>query len=98
MDTGFPFSIPAPSVRCVVLWSNEGEIVFTPFMGVGSEVYGAVINGRRGIGFELKPSYFNQAVKNLIPPYEHAENDELDLDLKIEGEQWPDIEGEEELE
>lgn len=51
--------------RCVVLWSNPGEIVFTPFMGVGSEVYGAVINGRKGVGVELKQSYYNQAVKNL---------------------------------
>jgi len=51
--------------RCVVLWSNPGENIFTPFMGVGSEVYGAVINGRRGIGVELKPSYFRQSVLNL---------------------------------
>ena len=51
--------------RCIVLWSNPGENVFTPFMGVGSEVYGAVRNGRRGIGVELKPSYYRQAVKNL---------------------------------
>lgn len=51
--------------RTVILWSNPGERVFTPFMGVGSEVYGAVINNRRGIGVELKPSYYNQAVKNL---------------------------------
>lgn len=51
--------------RAIVLWSNEGETVFTPFMGVGSEVYGAVMNGRRGIGVELKSSYYNQAVKNV---------------------------------
>lgn len=51
--------------RAVVLWSNPGEIVLTPFMGVGSEVFGAVINGRRGLGIELKPSYYRQAVKNL---------------------------------
>lgn len=51
--------------RIVVLWSNPGERVFTPFMGVGSEVYGAVINQRKGVGVELKPSYFNQAVKNV---------------------------------
>lgn len=51
--------------RAVLMWSNPGEIVFTPFMGVGSEVYGAVINGRKGVGVELKPSYYNQAVKNL---------------------------------
>lgn len=51
--------------RCCVLWSNPGETVLTPFMGVGSEVYGAVINGRRGVGIELKPSYYRQAVRNL---------------------------------
>lgn len=51
--------------RCVTLWSNPGEVVFTPFMGVGSEVYAAVTEGRRGVGAELKPSYFRQAVKNL---------------------------------
>lgn len=51
--------------RTVQLWSNPGETVLTPFMGVGSEVYGAVSNGRRGIGAELKPSYYRQAVKNL---------------------------------
>jgi DNA modification methylase len=48
-----------------VLWSNPGDVVLTPFMGVGSEVYGAVMNGRRGIGIELKSSYYSQAVKNL---------------------------------
>lgn len=51
--------------RAVILWSNHGEVVFTPFMGVGSEVYGAVKHGRRGIGVELKTSYYRQAVKNL---------------------------------
>jgi DNA modification methylase len=47
------------------MWSNPGETVLTPFMGVGSEVYGAVSLGRRAIGCELKPSYFRQATKNL---------------------------------
>jgi hypothetical protein len=51
--------------RALVLWSNPGEIVLTPFMGVGSEVYGAVCAGRLGIGIELKPSYYRQAIKNL---------------------------------
>jgi len=51
--------------RAIVLWTNEGETVLTPFMGVGSEVYGAVANGRRGVGIELKPSYYRQAVANL---------------------------------
>ncbi len=51
--------------RVVTLWSNPGEVVLTPFMGVGSEVYGAVCQGRKGVGVELKPSYFRQAVKNV---------------------------------
>jgi DNA modification methylase len=51
--------------RLVELYSNKDEVVFTPFMGVGSEVYGAVINGRNGIGVELKESYFKQAIMNL---------------------------------
>ena len=51
--------------RALVLWSNPGDTVLTPFMGVGSEVWSAVRNRRRGIGIELKPSYFRQAVKNL---------------------------------
>ena len=51
--------------RAVTMWSNPGETVLTPFMGVGSEVYGAVVNGRRGIGIELKAAYYNQAVRNV---------------------------------
>jgi DNA methylase len=51
--------------RCLVLWSNPGEHVLTPFMGVGSEVYATVRAGRFGVGVELKPSYYRQAEKNL---------------------------------
>lgn len=51
--------------RCVTLWSNPGETVLTPFMGVGSEVFGAIINDRKGLGIELKPTYYRQAVKNV---------------------------------
>lgn len=51
--------------RALWLWSNPGDTVFTPFLGIGSEVYGAVTMGRKGIGCELKPSYFAQAKKNL---------------------------------
>jgi len=51
--------------RCIILWSNPGEVVWTPFMGVGSEVYGAVMNNRKGIGAELKESYYQQSVKNM---------------------------------
>lgn len=51
--------------RCLTLWSNPGENVLTPFLGVGSEAYAAVQMGRRGIGIELKPSYYRQAALNL---------------------------------
>lgn len=51
--------------RCITLWSNPGETVLSPFMGVGSEVYGAVRAGRRSIAIELKPTYYRQALKNL---------------------------------
>lgn len=59
--------------RCLILWSNPGETVLTPFMGVGSEVYGALINDRRGMGVELKPSYFRQAQKNVKAAFEDRE-------------------------
>lgn len=51
--------------RSVILWSNPGDTVLTPFMGIGSEIYESIRLGRKGIGFELKDSYFNEAVKNI---------------------------------
>ncbi len=51
--------------RLVNLWSNEGEVVFTPFLGIGSEIYMAVKNNRRGIGCELKDSYYETAINNI---------------------------------
>ncbi len=51
--------------RAIVLWSNAGETVLTPFMGIGSEVCGALLNGRRALGMELKPSYFRVAKRNI---------------------------------
>lgn len=57
--------------RLIILYTNKEEVVLTPFMGVGSEVYGAVKNGRRGIGIELKDTYFKQAVANLKAAKEH---------------------------
>jgi len=50
--------------RALVLWSNPGETVLTPFMGIGSEVVGSIANDRRAIGIELKPAYYRQAVEN----------------------------------
>ena len=51
--------------RGVDLWTNPGDTVLTPFAGIGSEVYVAVEMGRRGVGVELKRSYYEQAVRNL---------------------------------
>jgi DNA modification methylase len=51
--------------RCIKLYSNPGEIIFTPFMGIGSEAFMAVKLRRKAIGIELKKSYFDVAVKNL---------------------------------
>lgn len=51
--------------RCIELWSNPGDVVLSPFAGIGSEGYVAVTRGRRFIGVELKPSYYEVAVKNL---------------------------------
>lgn len=63
----------------VELWSNPMEVVFTPFMGVGSEVYGALVNNRRAIGVELKPAYYKQAVDNV-------ESASIGTDLEFGGE------------
>ena len=67
--------------RLVELYSNKGEVVLTPFLGVGSEVYGAVKNDRKGIGIELKESYFKQAIMNLsdIKKETHRKQKELDF-------------------
>lgn len=51
--------------RCLVLWSNPGDVVLSPFMGVGSEIYQSIKMGRKGVGIELKPTYYNQAEVNI---------------------------------
>lgn len=63
--------------RAVILGSNPGEIVLTPFMGVGSEAYGAVLNGRKAIGIELKSTYYKQAIRNLSSIKHEIEPDNL---------------------
>ena len=65
--------------RAVTLWSNPEERVLTPFMGVGSEVFGAVSANRFGIGIELKPSYYNQAVKNVKDALNNQYSDQQTL-------------------
>lgn len=68
--------------RCIIMWSNPDDVVLTPFMGVGSEVYGALSLGRRGIGIELKPSYYRQALRNLenVRPVDQAD-DQMTLEV-----------------
>ena len=51
--------------RCIRLWSNHGETVFSPFAGIGSEGYQAILQDRKFIGIELKESYYQCAIKNL---------------------------------
>jgi len=63
--------------RCIKLYSNPGETVLTPFMGIGSEAYQAIKFGRKAIGIELKPSYFRIAVQNV----ERAEYEQTMPDL-----------------
>jgi DNA modification methylase len=67
--------------RILTLWSNPGEKVFTPFMGVGSEVYAAVCQGRLGIGVELKASYYRQAVLNVEAAASGRRLDDENLEL-----------------
>lgn len=64
--------------RALKLWSNPGDLVLSPFAGIGSELVVALEEGRRAIGTELKPSYYRQAVKNC----QNAEsNDNMQLPL-----------------
>jgi DNA modification methylase len=70
--------------RCVKLYSNPGELVLTPFLGIGSEAYTALKFGRKAIGIELKSSYYNIAVKNLENISQQVKH--VDLFSLIEGE------------
>jgi DNA modification methylase len=59
--------------RCLVLWSNRGDTVYSPFAGIGSEGYMSVVHGRRFVGTELKGKYFEQAARNLEEAQTHAQ-------------------------
>jgi hypothetical protein len=52
--------------RCIHLWTNRGDLIFSPFTGIGSEGYCAVKMGRRFVGTELKPQYWELAVENIM--------------------------------
>jgi DNA modification methylase len=61
--------------RGIQLWTNPGDVVLSPFMGIGSEIYVALELGRKGIGIELKKSYFDQAARNLEAALKEATQD-----------------------
>jgi DNA modification methylase len=63
--------------RAIHLWSNEGDIILTPFAGIGSELYGAIKRSRKGVGFELKKSYYDEAVKNCLSLIEESKQVKL---------------------
>ena len=63
--------------RLIHLYTNKGDVVFTPFLGIGSEAYQAVKMGRKAIGFELKPSYYHIARQNMMSVVESKNQPEL---------------------
>lgn len=65
--------------RAIDLWTNPGDVVLTPFLGIGSEAYVALQKGRKAIGVELKESYFRQAVANCKSVTENAQVSMEDL-------------------
>lgn len=65
--------------RSIELWTNEGDTVLSPFMGIGSEGYVSVIEKRKFIGIELKNEYYNVAVKNMETAQKKANNKNIDL-------------------
>ena len=74
--------------RCVRLWSNPGETVLSPFAGIGSEGHTALKHGRKFVGIELKPAYFNVAARNLrTVVHEKAQVTMFDLLAEAQAEQ-----------
>lgn len=73
-----PLQLPVIQ-RGIELWSNPGDTVLTPFMGIGSEAYMAVKMGRRAVGVELKDSYYRQAVRNVKNALENMQTDLFDM-------------------
>jgi hypothetical protein len=76
--------------RCLTLWSNPDEVVLSPFMGVGSEIAGALMNGRKGIGVELKKSYYVQAIRNIQAILDSKGEDQVGLFDSLQDEEEPD--------
>ncbi len=63
--------------RAIQIWSNPGDVVFSKFAGIGSEIAGAITEGRKGVGVELKEAYYRQAVKNLAACQPEAESADM---------------------
>ena len=88
--------------RCVELWSNPGDVVLSPFAGIGSEGYESILAGRKFIGIELKRSYFELAVKHLKQAETKEVNSHYDLfsqaGVKVEPVRHEDIYPEEKAE
>ena len=78
--------------RCLTLWSNPGDVILTPFMGVGSEPYMALRMGRKAVGIELKESYYRQAVKNIKAALAVAQTEEATLEFEDDAEPEADAE------
>ena len=72
--------------RGIELWSNPGDTVLTPFMGIGSEAYMAVKMNRRAVGIELKDSYYRQAVANVKEATKERQPDLFDFIKQKDGE------------
>jgi DNA modification methylase len=67
--------------RCIELWTNEGDVVFDPFSGIGSVPFEAVRMGRFGMGCELKDKYYEQGVKNLMSAERQGKTKQVSLSL-----------------
>ncbi len=76
--------------RAIELWTNPGDIVFTPFLGIGSEAYQALKMKRRAVGMELKESYFNQAVQNCMQVLEERKQISIEQLLKYNSDEEMD--------
>lgn len=70
--------------RGIELWTNPGDVVLTPFMGIGSEAYTAVKMGRKAVGVELKDSYYRQAVANVKNAVGNVQLDMLNMEEETE--------------
>lgn len=84
--------------RCLTLWSNLGDVMLTPFMGIGSEAYMAVRMERRPIGIELKETYYNQSIRNIESALRGDINEDVSDEIEEEDGSEDDIDANEDQE